>query len=339
MATTPNVSSFTLGQMTDLIERSFNDSLKSLPQIMRNAPFVMEDTMSTGTGLFRRYAENVHRNQYARYRAEGDVAQQAAFQYGYEKDLAVKTQSLSIGITKLMRVGGKNQEILRMITDLSESVPLSIDLDLSHRITFAYSTSYVDRDGITVDVTTGDGLALASASHTLTWSATTYSTIITSNPVFSKNALETAEKSFVEGTFNNLGEKVAASPEIILTTDDPATMNAVKELLFATANTASSNSGTVNVYRNKYEHVVAPRIATTANGGVDTNKSKYWALVCSELSDFYFTVLQEAQLQIPTKGNNGEDIASGNWTYVADAIYGMCIVTARAWRFSNGSGS
>ena len=333
-----NISTFNLSQMTDLVSRSFTEWPKKLLTTMRNAPFVKEDTLNGGT--FKRYAEMVHTSQYARKRAEGDKSAQALAQYGYEKDLAVTPFSYQISITKLMRTGNKEPEILKKITDLSESIPLAIDLDLSHRFTFSGATTYTNRDGETVDISTGDGLALASASHTLTGSSTTFSTVITSNPVFSKTSLITAEKSFVEATFDNLGALVAANPNVILTTADPETCIAVKELMNSTATTTvDQNSGVVNVFQNKYQHVIGYRIATTAAGGVDTTKSKRWALIDSNLSDFYFTVLQEAQLSSPTKGNNGEDISSGNWTYVVDAIYGMCIVTPRAFRISNGSGS
>lgn len=39
MANTP-VSSFELPQMTDLVNETFIDKLKTLPQVMRNAPFI-----------------------------------------------------------------------------------------------------------------------------------------------------------------------------------------------------------------------------------------------------------------------------------------------------------
>lgn len=339
MATTATLNSSSLPQFTDLVKRSFVDGLKSLNQNMRNAPFVNEDSMPQNTGLYKRYAERLTRNEYASFRAEGDVAAQALIQYGYEKDLEVSTVALAVSITETMRVAGKNQDMLDMVTSLSSVVPNSIDLDLSHRITFFSATTYTDRNGRVVSITVGDGLALGSASHTLTGSATTYSTLVTGNPQFSKGALETAEKSFVENTYNNLGEKMAVSPDTILTTDDPNTINQVRELIQATADVNSANSGTVNVYKAKYTHVVAPRIATTAAGAVDSTKAKYWALICNDISDFNLAILQQPKLSTPMDGNNGEDISSGNWNYVVRAMYGICIVTPKAFRISKGDGS
>lgn len=339
MATTPTINTGSLPQFTDLVKRSFLDGLKSLNQNMRNSGLVNEESMPLNTGLFKRYAERLTRPEYGSYRAEGDAAAQALIQYGYEKDLGVYTIALAVSITELMRLGGKNQEVIDSVTSISEVIPNSIDLDLSHRITFCTATSYTDRDGRTIDVTMGDGLAAASASHTLTGSATTYSTVITGNPQFSKGALETAEKSFVENTYNNLGEKMALKPNTILTTDDPNTINQVRELMNATADVSTSNAGTFNVYKNKYRHVVAPRIATTAAGATDSTKAKYWALAASDASDLQLTILQDATLSTPMDGNNGEDIATGNWNYVVRGVYGICMVTARAWRFSTGLGA
>ena len=61
--------------------------------------------------------------------------------------------------------------------------------------------------------------------------------------------------------------------DTILTTDDPNTINQVRELMNATADVSTSNSATFNVYKNKYRHVVAPRIATTATGAGATGAS------------------------------------------------------------------
>lgn len=160
-----NISSYTFPQMTDLVTRSFQDGLKSLPQIMRNSGIVVEEAMPMHTGEFKRFAERLHRNQYASTRAEGNTSKQGKVQYGYEKDMQVYTVSLEVSITKRMRVAGKNQEILDQITSLAEVCPSTIDLDLANRLTFAWATSYTNRDGSTVDVSVGDAKALIAANH------------------------------------------------------------------------------------------------------------------------------------------------------------------------------
>ena len=60
-------------------------------------------------------------------------------------------------------------------------------------------------------------------------------------------------------------------------------------------------------------------------------------MIAPDHSDMYLGILKEATLKTPMDGNNGEDISSGNWTYVADGIYGICMVSARAFRVSTGA--
>lgn len=339
MATTPNFNTFAFPQLTDLIERKFNKNLEDMPWELRNAPFVREDSMPYNTGVHTRYAEELDINQYASFRAEGDESTQARVQYGYEKDLEVQPFSLSLGVTMLMLKTNKGGQLEKKIEGLTKAVPNRMELDLAHRFTFFSSTSYVDQDGRTTTITVGDGLAFGSASHTLTGSATTYSNIITGNPQFSDGALETAEKSMVENSFNNLGEKMAIKPDTILTTDDANTCNQVRRLMNATADVSTSNSGTFNVYKNKYKHVVSSRIATTATGNVDSTKAKYRFLIASQSSDMYLTILEQPYIRLPKDGGNGVDISTENQTYLVGGVWGITIVTPKWIRCSTGLGA
>lgn len=330
----PNISSYTLPQFTDIVKRSFIKAQNNLENVMRTAPFIVEQSLPKHTGDTKRIAERLQRNQYASIRDEGNNATGARVQYGYEKDLTITTVALEVSITKRMRDAGKNQDILDQVTSLTEVCPNRLDLDLSHRFTFAWATSYVNLDGVSVDTTTADGLAVISASHTLTGSATTYSTQITANSAFSKGSLAVAERSFVENSYNNLGEKVTAKPDVILTADDPDTINSVRELMKSTADITTSNSGTYNVYQAKYKHIMGPRIATTATGDVDSTKRRYWFLIDSGASDMNLAILNEAYLKTPMDGNNGEDFSSENWNYLSAMDYGIAVVTAKWIRWS-----
>lgn len=334
-----NLNTYSLPQMTDLIVRSFQDALESLPQDMRKSGIVIDDTIPMNTGVYKRFAERIHRDQYASSRDEWDRAKQGKVQYGYEKDMQVSTVAKEISITKLMRIAGKNKEMLDQITTLTDVCPNTIDLDLAHRLTFHTATTYTNRDGVSVDISVGDALALGSAVHKLTGSATTYNNIITGNPQFSKGALENAEKLFVEETYNNLWEKMLMNADAIITTDDMNTINQVRELLNATANVDSANAGTFNVYSSKYKHAIVRRIATTAAWAVDSTKRKYWFLADTKHSDFYICTLEAPYIKTPADGNNGEEFSSENWNYLAAATYGIAIVTGRWIKCSTGLGS
>lgn len=339
----PNLSSYSISQLTDLVNRTFEEAkVKPLDNLMRKSDIVKTDVLPLHTGDTRRYAEAIVRSQYAGIRDEWDSSVTGKVQYGYEKDVQTYTVSLEVSITKHMRDTGKNQEIINKITDLTEVVPATIDLDLSHRLTFAWATSYTRTAGgtnSTVDTSMGDSYALISAAHTLTGSATTYSTQITGNPQFSKGSLETAERSFVEESYNNLWEKVSVKPDTIITTEDPNTCNSVKELLKATANVDTSNSWTINVYQGKYKHLELPRLATDANGNPDTTKRKYRFLASSRTSDFYLLMLNEPYIKSPMDWNNWEDFSSENWKYMAAGDYGICIVAAKWIRWSTWTGA
>tara|TARA_R110000868_G_scaffold75006_9_gene216747 strand:- start:1058 stop:1840 length:783 start_codon:yes stop_codon:yes gene_type:complete len=259
MATTAQITGGVFPQEIDVIARNtLNHTLKSLPQVMRNAPFTMESKMAGNTGMYKIFKERIHIGEYASYRPEGDVSAQAIVQYGYEKTMTLETKSKQVGITEIMRRAGKDsQEINDLIRSMVVNVPNRMDLDLCHYcMTFHTATTYTDQDGRSINIAMGDTKAAGASDHTLTGSGTTYTTINTGNPQFSKGALEAAEKSFVENTYNNLGEKMTlAERRVILTTEDPNTCNAVAELLHATADVTSSNSGTFNVYQNKYTHI------------------------------------------------------------------------------------
>ena len=305
------IDTFSLPQLNDLVEREFLNGVDPVESVMRSSPLVVEEPIANNTGSYRRMAERIDIDQYADDRAEGDSSSIAKVQYGYEKDLEMSDFTLQVSITKKMRREGKTTQIRDTIQSLGGAARRRLDLDLAHRFTFAFATSYVNKNGQTVDVTTGDGKALCASDHTLTGSATTYNNIIPANPQFTKAALEAAEKLFTEETYDNLGLKSAMMADTIVTTDDPNTCNQVKELLNSTADVDTNNSGTFNVYSSKYTHVKSGRIATTATGATDNTKAKYWFLACAKKSSLTLGVVEEAYLTTPNAGNNGEDLSSG----------------------------
>jgi hypothetical protein len=332
-----NINTSSLNQLVDLVNRSFLASQgNQLDNVMLNSGVVRKETIPQWTGLARRFAESIAITSYSWEGVEGSSATQAIFQYGYEKDLEIDQHDLAISITLKMRTGGKDQEIIRKLTDLWWAGYREIDLNLSHRLGFAWSTSYVNSRWFTKDLTCGDGLALISTAHTLTGSASTYSNQIPNNPQFSKGAYTAAKKIAVENTLNNIGEKMALDYNIVITTDDEDTIIAVKELSNATADITSSNAGTYNVYKG-LKHVIAPRIATTAIGWVDTTKRKYWFLWTSDIQPIIFGELTAPFIKTPRDGNNGEDAMSGNWNFVTFSFNWIVTPSPRGIIWSKGT--
>lgn len=331
------LNTITLTQFTDLVEKKFLTPTQLLPLVAKEL-FVQED-ISSNSGDTRRYTE-IDGETYAATKREGEDASVASVVTGYSKNMVVKRVAKEITISWEMRRFNKYPEVIGRLESLSGFAEQRMELDLTHRLTFAESTSYVDMDGATVDLTGGDTLAIVSASHTLTGSASTWSNVITGNPQFSKGGLEAAEVIANTNIFTNFGERRIMNFNTIVTTDDPNTINTVKEYLNSTADLSAPNSGVVNVYKGKYKHVVLPRLATTASGAYDSTKAKRWFLIAAGQGvmgwQAYLGIWETPNLKSPSAGNNGEDVHNDNWTFGTRAAYGICPVSGRGLLMSTG---
>lgn len=312
----------------------------SVEQVMRSSGLVKEVQVPQLSGNVREFSE-VDLNEYAKKKGESDQASRGKVQQGYSKVATLKRVAADIGITYEMRTQGKYYEITQKLTNLGQLVPNRMDLDLSHRITFATSTSYTDMDGEIVDTTVGDTLALASTAHTLRGSSTTFRNRLANSPQLSRGALEAMETMRIVNTYNQFGEKKTIKDDILWTTDDPNTVNTARELMRATASvSAGVNSSVPNVYTAKYKHIILPRVATDANGANDTTKAKYWGLACSTLSSLMLGVHEEAHMKMPpSEGSNAEEFSTDDWNFGTRGGYLIAVVNAVWLGISLGDGT
>ena len=338
---TATINTSTYPQFTDLIQRSFVTAPTSqLDNVMMNSGIVRKETISANSGGVRRFAQTVISSPYTKQGTEGGPAGQLKPQYGYEKDLIVDKHDGGISITYEERNLGKNPDIINQLVGLAPKAYAEIDLDLAHRLTFAWSTSYTNSAGISKDLTCGDGLALISTVHTLTGSPTTFSNQVANNPAFSKSSLISALNTAVENTYDNLGNKMAIEYDTLLVPDNHSTIVAAKELINATADITSANANTYNAFGGSYlKLVVCPRIATTTTGGVDTTKKTYWFLASSKAKPIIYGEAVAPQLSAPRDGNNGEDASTGNWNWYVRSIYGVAVPSPIGIIGSKGDGS
>jgi len=332
------LNTVTLSDFVKLANVLWLKGYTSVPQAMRSSGLFKEQPIPMNSGNTREFTE-IDGQEYARTKGESDQAVRAAVQQGYSKTMTMKRVALDIGISYEMRTQNKYPEVTARLTNLGKQVANRMDLDMAHRITFAASTSYVDMDGITVDTTVGDTLALASTVHTVRGSASTYRNIVASNPRLSKGALEAIERLVVEETINQFGEKMTMTFDILWTTDDPNTVNTAKEYLQSTADVEGANANVKNVYLSKYRHVVLPRVATTAAGAVDSTKRYYWGLASSDNSSAYLGIWEEPHLKTPANLNAGEDFATDDWNFGARGGYGICVAGATWFKISKGDAS
>jgi len=331
------LNTVSLSDFVKLAAVIWGKAFASVEQTMRGSGLVKEYPISANSGNTREFSE-IDAEEYAKKKGQGDQAERAKIQQGYSKIMTKYRVAMDIGITYEMRTENKYPEVTARLTNLATQVAKRMDLDLSHRISFMTVTSYTDMDGDTVDTTVGDTNALADSTHDVKGSTTTYRNILANNPKLSKGSLEGMERLVAEETINQFGQKMAATFDILWTTDDPNTVNTAKEYLQSTADITGSNSGVKNVYMSKYRHVVLPRVATDKNGAVDTDKRYYWGIASSALSSFYLGIWEEPRLKTPANLNAGEEFSTDDFNFGARGGYGMVIVNGTWFKGSTGTG-
>lgn len=317
----------------------WNMAADSVTAVARTSGLFKEVPIPQNTGNVREFSE-IDLEEYASRKGESDQAARAQVQQGYSKVGTLYRVSKDIGISYEMRTQGKYIEITNRLTNLGRLAKNRMELDLTHRITFADSTSYTDMDGVSVDITVGDTLSLASTAHTLKGSSTTFRNRLANSPVFSLGSLESMEKMRVENTFNQFGQKMTIKADIIWTSDDPNTCNVVRQVLRSTTNITQANAGVVNPYEGSYRHVILPRLATDKLGGVDSTKAKRWGLASSQMSTAYLGVHEEPRLKAPTgEGFNNVEFSTEDWNFGTAAGYMIVVVSATWISFSYGDGT
>jgi len=235
------------------------------------------------------------------------------------------------GMTKIswkMRIGNKYREIDKSIAGLAVSAAKRMEIDLTHRFTFGFATSYTDVDGDTVDTTIGDTLALFSSVHTVTGSSSTFRNAIANNPPLSKSGLEMAEKLFATQMLDNNGETIFENPDSLITSNDPTVVNTALEYLHSVADVNSSNSGIYNPYGGKYRLIVLPYLSTTAAGVYDSTKANYWMLANLSSTDALLKILQRPTFIPPTE-NDGKEFETMDWKFACHAAFAILILRAQ----------
>ena len=325
----------TLSDFVKLADVMWEDGYNSIPQTARDSGIFKMVDIPQNTGNTREFSE-INSEEYAKLKDEGDQASRANIQQGYSVTMTQKRIALDVGITYEMRTQNKYPEVTAKLRNLGRQVANRLDLDLSHIIGFAASTTYTNMDGESVAIDVGDDLALASTAHTVRGSSTTFRNRLASNPRLSKGSLEGMEQMIVENCINQFAEKLVMPFDILWTTDDPNTVNTAREYLQSTADVEGAHDGIVNVYMSKYRHVVLPRVATTAAGLVDTAKRYYWGLASTSGSTAFLGVWESPHLKKPAPLNAGEDFATDDWSFGARAGYGIRVLSANWFTLSSG---
>lgn len=324
----------TLPDFVAIADKIWLKGLNTVTPEMRTSGIVDAMSMPANSGNTRQFTE-IDANEYLSMKTEGDQASRAKFAQGYTTTMQTYRFGENIGITYEMRSQNKYPEVVQSIMSTAKKGVNTMDLDLTHRITFGTSTTYTYRDGSTIAIDCGDDLALFYTAHLLRGNAdVTYRNILANNPRLSKGSLEAMERMIVENSYSHLGEKQTFGYDILFTTDDPNTINTAREYLQSSADVEGAHSGIVNVYRSKYRHVILPRLATDASGNVDTDKRYYWGLASSSMKPIKLGVWEE-----PHMLEAQVDVQTDNWDFPVRAGYGICNPGGRGICLSKGDGA
>ena len=332
------LNSISLNDFVKLANVIFGRELMSLGMEARQSGLFLVDNIPQNSGNIREYTE-IDLEEYAKVKAQGDQASRAKIQQGYSKFLTSYRVANDIGITYEMRTQNKYPEVVRRLTNLARLAVNRMELDLTHRISFGTATSYTDMDGRTVDTTVGDTYQLFYTAHTVKGSSTTFRNRLAGNPRLSRGAIEAMERLVVEETINQFGQKMTIPFDVLWMSDDPNSINTAMEYLKSIGSPDFTNSAVTNVYKGKYRLCILPRIATDANGNVDSTKRYYWGLASTQHSTAHLGVWEEPHLKVPTDLNAGEEFSTDDWNFGVRAGYGIAIVNANWIKMSSGDGT
>lgn len=323
----------------NLVELELEQTDYGMEDEMRRSGMFISKAKPNHTGKFMRF-EEFEGQQYASKKGEAANASKYNTQIGYSIDVELVRYAENIELSYEYINYDKYDTLSKTTQSALKSLIRGFDLDLQHRVGFATATSYTDRDGNTVNITVGDGLALASTVHTVRGSATTFRNRLANNPQVSRGALEAIEKMWVENTIDQFGTKVARKADVIWSTDDPNTVNTIRELLQSTAEISAPNAGVTNVYKGKYRHVILSRVATDATGAADSTKAKYWGICATGMDGWqaYYCVNEEPHLMKLDQSNH-YNVDTDVYKFPLRMGAGNAILSGRFFAISTGDGA
>lgn len=327
-----NFATSNFPEFVDLVRRVFNKTSGKTVETGIATSLFIRQPIEKGQGNSKSFTE-VDTSTFAKLKREGQSVAKGSMGVGYSKTMNKKRVGIELDITQEMRDENRYSEIENIVLGISSHVVNRMELDATHRFTFANLSSYVDMDGETVDLTTGDGQPLLSTTHGLRQSSSTYNNIVTGAPIFGKAGVLVAEDIMTTEIRSNLNEKRVMNFNTIVTSDDSTTCAAVRQFLNSQSDNTQSNAGVTNVFKGKYDHLVLPYLATTATGAPDPSKAKRWFMVArgQGTNGFqgYLGIWEKPSLKTPESDPSLMDGHKDVWSFGTRGSYGLVSVAGR----------
>lgn len=308
-------------QFNDLVKNAlvtWRDAYLSVPDSARQLYDVIDNPHLTSD-----YSQ-IDIAGFARRKQQGGLYVEGSPRQGYTLSLSKTRIGLKETVTWEMRKYDKYREIDKKMQSLGMSTAMRVELDLTHLFTFGLQgSSYTNMDGETVNTVTADAVQIFSASHTITGASTNVSNTM-GTTAFSRAGLEAGERLF-KNMINNNSVKSAYIPDTIVTSDDPAMINAVGEFMNSSQVPDSADNAD-NVYRAKYKHIYLPYLATTSLGAPTTTGQYYWMLASLVHKDAILEFSELPTFKMATPDSNGEDFDTDDWKAKSSASYAYGIL-------------
>lgn len=331
------LSTYTFNEIYDLIQKRFIDMLPKYP--IDAKPLFIYEGIPQQSGNTRQFDESDF-SSFARTKPEGVPAAKGVFGIGYHKIMTTKRVALEFDLTYEARTQNQWYKVTEITANLIQTVPYRTNLDMTQRVTFANVSSYVDMDGFTIDTTTGDGLSLANAAHTLAFSPTTYTNIVPGGPQFSKSALQSAETVAKNNIYDNFGIPHVMTWTHIFLANTPVLKENVKQFLRSISDVTQANPEVVNTYKDKYEMLVLTQLDTDANGFRNTAKSNWWGIAAlggsirGDRFQAFYGEWEAPHMKPTVDGGNADDFSKDIWKFGVRGGYGLVTVSPKGFIIS-----
>jgi hypothetical protein len=201
-------------------------------------------------------------------KAEGAAATQDSFEQGYEKFVQHATFSLEVEISKELRDDNQFDDAKQKVINLQQAYDRTRARLVSEALTGAVgSATSITFNGATIDVTTGDGLALFNDAHTLkSFTGGTQSNYF-SDLLGSTTAVLNKASNKMRNFKDDRGNVLGYTPDtIILPGNDPEYEDFVKRVIGSDGE-VGTNHNDINTQRGKWKFVVdqewTPTISAT----------------------------------------------------------------------------
>lgn len=272
----------------------------------------------------------------ATQKVQGQKSAQAGIAEGYSKVIFRKTVSIERVLSGEAVLGLEDKGLASWAMETRSDIEDKILLDMRNFLAYATgaATTYTDNGGFSIDVTTADTLQAFHAAHTLKYSATTYSNIITGAPALSDAALDTAADFFSYSRLDNYGKPLANPGKLTIVTSNKAVMkNRVARIVTsmspeAIEGTANANGNIVNVNNGRWDHISID-FDQDANGNWDSTKSFYWFIAALQGAETdrlqWYYIRWMSPMAAPTVTKESEWIIAN----VARAMYGLGAASAK----------